>query len=57
MILKREELIKACKGAGFRDPHWAAMTYKSGPYSITEPTYELIRLAEILTNKTFDRNS
>lgn len=46
--LSDEELIRACRDAGFSAKQWATLTYDRGPYLITMPTETLRRLAELL---------
>lgn len=52
--ITREEIVIACRDAGFTDPQWRAMTYETGAYDITEPTIALIKLAQILSGRVYE---
>lgn len=56
-LLKRDELIKMCREAGFSDEQWKAMTYETGKYDITVPTVALQNLAKILSGRDYDINT
>lgn len=55
-MITRNQLIEACRDAGFQDHQWKALTFNSGPYDITEPSSQLKRLAEILTGRQYEEN-